>query len=100
MDRSYGFVQFRDTHRSDKRGKRGFLRNEYKYFSRELEESARGFIILNIIDKRKKKKKGKTETIPKQRKKVHDKEAQKHWKDYSEARNKMLLKTNFKHAPG
>ena len=26
-------------------------------------------------------------------------EAQKHWKDYSEARNEMLLRTNFKHAP-
>lgn len=25
--------------------------------------------------------------------------AQKHWKDYSKARNEMLLKTNFKHAP-
>ena len=25
--------------------------------------------------------------------------AQKHWKDYSEARDEMLLKTNFKHAP-
>jgi polyphosphate kinase 2 len=25
--------------------------------------------------------------------------AQKHWKDYSHARNEMLLKTNFKHAP-
>jgi len=28
-----------------------------------------------------------------------DKEAPKHWKDYSEARNEMLLKTNFRHAP-
>jgi len=28
-----------------------------------------------------------------------DKVAQKHWKDYSNARNEMLLKTNFKHAP-
>ncbi|SRR5258706_1099770 len=28
-----------------------------------------------------------------------DKQAQKRWKDYSEARNVMLLKTNFKHAP-
>ena len=28
-----------------------------------------------------------------------DKEAQKYWKDYSEARNEMLLRTNFKHAP-
>ncbi len=27
-----------------------------------------------------------------------DKQAQRHWKDYSEARNEMLLKTNFKHA--
>jgi polyphosphate kinase 2 len=25
--------------------------------------------------------------------------AQKHWKDYSEARNEMLLKTNFNHSP-
>jgi polyphosphate kinase len=28
-----------------------------------------------------------------------DNEAQKYWKDYSEARNEMLLRTNFKHAP-
>ncbi len=28
-----------------------------------------------------------------------DKQAQRLWKDYSEARNEMLLKTNFKHAP-
>jgi polyphosphate kinase 2 len=28
-----------------------------------------------------------------------DEVAQKHWKDYSEARNEMLLRTNFKHAP-
>jgi polyphosphate kinase 2 len=28
-----------------------------------------------------------------------DEKAQKHWKDYSEARDKMLLQTNFKHAP-
>jgi polyphosphate kinase len=28
-----------------------------------------------------------------------DEKALKHWKDYSEARNVMLLKTNFKHAP-
>jgi polyphosphate kinase 2 (PPK2 family) len=28
-----------------------------------------------------------------------DSDAQKRWKDYSKARNEMLLKTNFKHAP-
>lgn len=28
-----------------------------------------------------------------------DEAATKHWKDYSNARDKMLLKTNFKHAP-
>ncbi|MBC7535274.1 MAG: polyphosphate kinase 2 [Ferruginibacter sp.] len=28
-----------------------------------------------------------------------DDQAQAHWKDYSDARDKMLLKTNFKHAP-
>jgi polyphosphate kinase len=28
-----------------------------------------------------------------------DQQALKHWKDYSEARDEMLLKTNFKHAP-
>lgn len=28
-----------------------------------------------------------------------DKVAQKHWEDYSETRDEMLLKTNFKHAP-
>ena len=28
-----------------------------------------------------------------------DKEAQNYWKDYSEARDEMLQRTNFKHAP-
>lgn len=28
-----------------------------------------------------------------------DKQAQRHWKDYSDARNEMLLKTNFKQSP-
>jgi polyphosphate kinase 2 (PPK2 family) len=28
-----------------------------------------------------------------------DQKALKHWKDYSEARDEMLLRTNFKHAP-
>jgi len=28
-----------------------------------------------------------------------DKEAQTHWKDYSEARNKMLIRTSYKYAP-
>ncbi len=28
-----------------------------------------------------------------------DEVAQKHWKDYSDARDEMLLKTNFKHSP-
>ncbi len=28
-----------------------------------------------------------------------DKTAQKHWQDYSDARDEMLLKTNFGHAP-
>jgi len=28
-----------------------------------------------------------------------DKEAQKYWKDYSDARNEMLMRTNFKHSP-
>jgi polyphosphate kinase 2 (PPK2 family) len=30
---------------------------------------------------------------------VIDKEAQTHWKDYSEARNKMLIRTSYKYAP-
>ncbi len=28
-----------------------------------------------------------------------DKDASKHWKDYSEARDEMLLRTNFLHSP-
>jgi polyphosphate kinase 2 len=83
---------------------------EYKSFFTEVELFEKGlidagFIILKYyldiskdeqksrLDDRKKDplKQWKTSPI--------DEVAQKHWKDYSEARNEMLLKTNFKHAP-
>ena len=64
-----------------------------------------GFIILKYyldISKKEQKKRLKArEDDPLKQWKISpiDKDAQKHWKDYSEARNEMLLKTNFKHAP-
>jgi polyphosphate kinase 2 (PPK2 family) len=64
-----------------------------------------GFIILKYyldISKEEQAKRLKDrETDPLKQWKVSpvDKEALKFWKDYSEARNEMLLRTNFKHAP-
>jgi len=89
----------------------GFCSNkEYKSFFTEVESFEKGlvdggFIILKYYLDISKKEQGKRlkarEHDPLKQWKISpiDKEAQKHWKDYSEARNEMLLKTNFKHAP-
>ena len=83
---------------------------EYKSFFTEVESFEKGlidggFIILKYyldISKKEQVKRLKArEDDPLKQWKISpiDKDAQKHWKDYSEARNEMLLKTNFKHAP-
>jgi polyphosphate kinase len=83
---------------------------EYKSFFTEVESFEKGlidagFIILKYyldITKKEQEKRFKArEDDPLKQWKISpiDKDAQKHWKDYSEARNVMLLKTNFKHAP-
>ena len=83
---------------------------EYNLFFKEVELFEKmlgeaGFIILkyylDISEKEQKKRLKDRETDPLKQWKISpiDKEAQKHWKDYSEARNEMLLKTNFKYAP-
>jgi polyphosphate kinase 2 len=89
----------------------GFCSNkEYKSFFTEVESFEKGlidagFIILKYyldISKKEQEKRLKSrEDDPLKQWKISpiDKEAEKHWKDYSEARNEMLLKTNFKHAP-
>ena len=64
-----------------------------------------GFIILkyylDISEKAQEKRLIDRETDPLKQWKISpiDKEANKHWDDYSEARNAMLLKTSFKHTP-
>jgi polyphosphate kinase 2 (PPK2 family) len=83
---------------------------EYKSFFTQVELfekmlAGAGFMIfkyyLDISEKEQKKRLKDRETDPLKQWKISpiDKEAQKHWKDYSEARNEMLLKTNFKHSP-
>ena len=83
---------------------------EYKSFFTEVESFEQGlvdagFIILKYyldISKKEQEKRLKArETDPLKQWKISpiDKEAVKRWKDYSEARNEMLLKTNFEHAP-
>ena len=83
---------------------------EYKSFFTEVELFERGlvesgFIILKYyLDISKGEQKNRLhdrEKDPLKQRKISpiDKVAQKHWKDYSDARNKMLLTTNFKHAP-
>jgi polyphosphate kinase 2 len=83
---------------------------EYKSFFTEVELfekmlAGAGFILLkyylDISEKAQEKRLMDRETDPLKQWKISpiDKEAQKHWKDYSGARNEMLLKTNFKHAP-
>jgi polyphosphate kinase 2 len=82
---------------------------EYKSFFTEVESFEKGlidggFIILKYyldISKKEQEQRLKArEDDPLKQWKISpiDKEATKHWKDYSEARNEMLLKTNFKHA--
>jgi len=83
---------------------------EYKSFFTEVESFEKGlvdggFIILKYyldISKKEQEKRLKArETDPLKQWKISpiDQVALKHWKDYSESRNEMLLKTNFRHAP-
>jgi len=83
---------------------------EYKSFFKEVELFEQllvdsGFIILkyylDISKKEQNKRLKDRETNPLKQWKISpiDKEAQKYWKDYSLARNEMLQRTNFKHAP-
>ena len=83
---------------------------EYKSFFREVELFEKmlvesGFIILkyylDISKEEQKKRLNDRENNRLKQWKISpiDKVAQKHWKDYSKARDEMLLKTNFKHAP-
>jgi len=83
---------------------------EYLSFFKEVELVEKmlveaGFIILKYyLDISKKEQESRLkdrEDDPLKQWKISpiDKEAQKYWNDYSEARNEMLLKTNFKHAP-
>nr|MDQ6905100.1 polyphosphate kinase 2 [Bacteroidota bacterium] len=83
---------------------------QYKSFFSEVESFEQGlveagFIIvkyyLDISKKTQEKRLKARETNPLKHWKISpiDKEATKHWKDYSEARDEMLLKTNFKEAP-
>jgi len=89
----------------------GFCTNkEYKSFFVEVESFEKmltdaGFIILKYyldISKEEQAIRLKArETDPLKQWKISpiDGKAMHHWKDYSEARNEMLLKTNFKHSP-
>jgi polyphosphate kinase 2 (PPK2 family) len=83
---------------------------EYKSFFKEVELFEKmlvdaGFIILkyylDISNKEQGKRLTDRETDPLKQWKISpiDKEAQKYWKDYSDARNEMLMRTNFKHSP-
>ena len=83
---------------------------EYKSFFKEVELFEKmlvdaGFIILkyylDISEKTQEKRLMDRETDPLKQWKISpvDKEAHKHWDDYSEARNVMLLKTSFKQTP-
>ena len=83
---------------------------EYKSFFTEVELFEKmlvdaGFIILkyylDISKDEQEKRLDDRKKDPLKQWKISpiDEVAQKHWKDYSEARNEMLLKTNFKHAP-
>jgi polyphosphate kinase 2 (PPK2 family) len=83
---------------------------EYKSFFKEVELfeemlTDSGFIILkyylDISEKEQKNRLDDRKKDPLKQWKISpiDEAAQKHWKDYSDARNEMLLKTNFKHSP-
>jgi polyphosphate kinase 2 len=84
--------------------------NDYRLFFKDVGLFEKmlvdeGFIILKYyldISKEEQEKRLKDrETDPLKQWKVSpvDKEALKYWKDYSEARDEMLQRTNFKHAP-
>lgn len=83
---------------------------EYKSFFTEVELFEKilvdsGFIILkyylDISKDEQEKRLTDREMDPLKQWKISpiDKEAKKHWKDYSEARNEMLMRTNFKRSP-
>lgn len=83
---------------------------EYKSFFTEVELFEKmlidaGFIILkyylDVSKKEQERRLKDRETDPLKQWKISpiDAEAEKLWKDYSDARNEMLLRTNFKHAP-
>jgi len=83
---------------------------EYKSFFTEVELFEKmladaGFIVLkyylDISKKEQERRLKDRETDPLKQWKISpiDKEANKLWKDYSEARDEMLLRTNFKHSP-
>lgn len=83
---------------------------QYKSFFTEVELFEKmlvdaGFIILkyylDISKKEQERRLKDRETDPLKKWKISpiDNEAKKFWKDYSEARNEMLLSTNFKHSP-
>ena len=89
----------------------GFCSNkEYKSFFTEVELFEKGlvdagFIIfkyyLDISKGEQQNRLDDREKNPLKQWKISpiDEVAQKHWKDYSDTRNEMLLRTNFKHAP-
>jgi polyphosphate kinase 2 len=83
---------------------------QYKSFFTEVESFENGlveggFIILkyylDISKKEQQKRLDGRKKDPLKQWKISpiDEVALKHWKDYSDARDEMLLKTNFKHAP-
>ncbi|MEO6453131.1 MAG: polyphosphate kinase 2 [Ginsengibacter sp.] len=83
---------------------------EYKSFFTEVESFENGlveggFIILkyylDISKEEQEKRLDDRKKDPLKQWKISpiDQVAQKHWKDYSDARDEMLLKTNFSHAP-
>lgn len=83
---------------------------QYKSFFTEVELFEKmlgdaGFIILkyylDISKKEQKKRLDDRKKDPLKQWKISpiDNVAQKHWKDYSDARNEMLLKTNFNNSP-
>jgi len=83
---------------------------EYKSFFKEVELFEEmlvdaGFIVLkyylDVSKKEQERRLKDRETDPLKQWKISpiDNEAKKFWKDYSEARNEMLLRTNFKHSP-
>ncbi|HEY8689095.1 MAG TPA: polyphosphate kinase 2 [Chitinophagaceae bacterium] len=89
----------------------GFCSNkEYKSFFTQVELFEEmlvnaGFIVLkyylDISEEEQEKRLDDRKKDPLKQWKISpiDKEALRYWKDYSEARNEMLLKTNFKHTP-